>query len=111
MLFVAAHVLTGMLRPVLVSSPGGTVMPGLPGSAPLLTSQKSGMDWRMDRLVDELKNCNGLIVDVRQPFMNEAVQLVATDLALPWGSTQPVSKPDLVGVRTRPPYQPPGWGK
>ena len=43
------------------------------------------MDW----LVAELKGCDGLIVDVRQPFMNEAVQLVATDLALPWGSTSP----------------------
>ena len=109
LLFVGGHILTGLLRPVLVGGTGGTLMPALPGSTPLLTLQKAGMDWRMDRLAAELKGCDRLIVDVRQPFMSEAVQLVATDLALPWGSTQSLRMPSINGERIRAPYQPPGW--
>ena len=108
-LFVVAHALTGLLRPALAASPGGTVLSGLPGSAELLALQKSGMDWRMDRLVAELGGCRGVIVDVRQPLMNEAVQLVATDIGLTWSSTFPVSKPDVTGMRVRAPYQPAHW--
>ena len=104
-LFLAGHLLTGALRPLFALDPIGKMMPGLPGSAPAIEIQKAGMDWRMDRLADQLRGCHGVILNIKHPFMQLAAQLVATDLGLSWTSLHPVD----LGYAVRPPYQPAGW--
>jgi len=104
-LFVVGHLLTGALRPLFALDPTGTMMPGLPGSAQGLEIQKAGMDWRMDRLADQLRGCNGVILNIRHRFMHLAARMVATDLGVPWSSLHPID----LSYTVWPPFQPVGW--
>jgi hypothetical protein len=104
-LFLAGHLLTGALRPVLALDPIGKMLPGLPGSAPGIEIQKVGMDWRMDRLAEQLRGCHGVILNIRHPFMQLAARMVATDLGVSWASLHPID----LRYTVWPPYQPAGW--
>jgi hypothetical protein len=53
----------------------------------------------------QLRGCNGVILNVKQRFMNLITQYVATDLGMSWASLHPV---DLV-YAVKPPYKPAGW--
>src|SRR5205085_1361476 len=61
--------------------------------------------WRMDRLAAQLRSCNGVLLNIRHPFMNLLAQYVATDLGKSWTSVHPVE----VSYAGWPPYKPAGW--
>jgi len=105
MLFLVGHLVTGILRPVFAFDSIGKQFAGLPGSARQVEIQKAGMDWRMDRLAEQLKGCNGVILNIKHTFMNVLGELVATDLGIPWSSLHPLN----LGYAVKPPYPPTGW--
>ena len=105
MLFLVGHLVTGLLRPIFAADSTGTKMVGLPDSAPAIESQKAGMDWRMDRLAEQLHGCHGVILNIKHGFMNLMAQLVAADVGVSWASLHPVD----LGYAVRPPYKPAGW--
>jgi hypothetical protein len=105
MMFLAGHLITGVLRPVLAANTNGARLAGLPGSAGLVDQEKAGMDWRMDRLAAQLRSCNRVILNVKHPFMNLLAQFVATDLGMSWSSVDPVEVSYAYWAQ----YQPAGW--
>ena len=102
--FAFAHLALGLLRPILVTEFAGAGLPGLPTAAAQMRSQKAALDWNYRRWATEIRKCNGVIIEVDNPFMQQLVRRVAIDLGVPWASAG-LSWPD----RSRRPYFPEGW--
>jgi hypothetical protein len=93
----------GLLRPILVTEFAGAGLPGLPTAAAQMGNQKSALDWNYQHWATEIRKCNGVIIEVDNPFMEQLVRRVAIDLRVPWASARLLWKD-----RSRP-YFPEGW--
>jgi hypothetical protein len=102
--FVFAHLVLGFLRPILVTEFAGAGLPGLPTAAAQMNAQKAALDWNHQRWAAEMRKCNGVIIEVDNPFMQQLVRRVATDVGVPWASAG-FPWPDSSSK----PYFPDGW--
>jgi hypothetical protein len=105
--FAAAHLALGLLRPVLVTEFAGAGLPGLPTAAAQMSNQKAGLDWNHQRWATEMRKCNGIIIEVDSPFMQQLVRRVAIDLGVRWASAG-IPWPGRLD-RSWLPYFPEGW--
>jgi hypothetical protein len=103
--FAFAHLALGLMRPILVTEFAGAGLPGLPTAAAQMRDQKATLDWNYRRWAAEIRGCNGVIIEVDNPFMGQLVRRVAIDLGMPWASAG-LQWPDR---RARLPHFPPGW--
>jgi hypothetical protein len=88
--FVFAHLALGLLRPILVTEFAGAGLPGLPTAAAQaqMRIQKATLDWDHQRWATEMRECNGVIIEVDNPVMRQLVRRAATDLRLRWASAR-----------------------
>jgi hypothetical protein len=70
-----------------------------------VSTQKTALDWNEKRWAAELQKCNGVYIEIDQPFMHQLVQLVATDLGLRWAAS---AIPNMLSGREQS-YLPKGW--
>jgi hypothetical protein len=101
--FAFAHLALGLLRPILVTEFAGAGLPGLPTAAAQMSNQKGALDWNYQRWATEIRKCNGIIIEVDNPFMEQLVRRVAIDLRVPWASARFLWKDPSR------PYFPEGW--
>ena len=102
--FVFAHLALGLLRPILVTEFAGAGLPGLPTAAAQMSHQKLALDWNHARWAGEMRKCNGVIIEIDNPFLQQLVRRVAIDVGVPWASAG-APWPDRSGK----PYFPEGW--
>ncbi|MDI1266122.1 MAG: hypothetical protein PS018_22995 [bacterium] len=102
--FVFAHLVLGLLRPILVSDFAGNELPGLPTAAAQMRSQKATSNWDHTSWDPPLRKCSGIVVDVANPFMHQYARRVAFDLGIPWAAAA-TNWPD----RSRHARWPDGW--
>jgi hypothetical protein len=102
--FAAAHLALGLLRPILVTEFAGAGLPGLPTAATQMRDQKANLDWNYQRWATEIRGCNGVIIEVDNPFMQQLLRRVVVDLGTPWASAG-LEWPDPSGL----PHFPQGW--
>jgi hypothetical protein len=105
--FAFAHLALGLLRPILVTEFAGAGLPGLPTAAAQMSNQKAEMDWNYQRWATEIRKCNGIIIEVDNPFIQQLVRRVAIDLGVPWASAG-IPWPRR-SDRSWLPYFPEGW--
>jgi len=89
---------------ILVTEFAGAGLPGLPTAAAQISNQKGALDWNYRRWATEIRKCNGVIIEVDNPFMQQLVRRGAIDLGVPWAGAG-VPWPD----QSRQPYFPEGW--
>ncbi|KYH02354.1 hypothetical protein SE91_31355 [Bradyrhizobium sp. DOA1] len=104
---VAAHLILGALRPLLVLQALGGGLPGLPTAAAQVNVQKGSLDWDYNRVSAELQSCNGVVIDVAHPMMNHVLRSLAADLGIAWASPNVFSWSGKTGWA----YLPAGWDK
>jgi hypothetical protein len=102
--FAFAHLALGLMRPILVTEFAGAQLPGLPTAAAQMRNQKATLDWNHQRWATEIGKCNGVIIEVDNPFMQQLVRRVAIDLGVPWASAG-----HPWPGQSRQPYFPEGW--
>jgi hypothetical protein len=85
--FAFAHLALGLLRPILVTEFAGAGLPGLPTAAAQVRNQKAELDWNYQRWATEIRRCNGVIIAVDSPYMEQLVRRVASDLGVRWASS------------------------
>lgn len=104
---VAAHLILGALRPLLVMQGLGAGIPGLPTAAAHVNAQKASLDWNYDRVSAEFASCNGVVIDVAHPMMNHVLRSLAADRGIAWASPNIFSWSGKTGRA----YLPIGWDK
>lgn len=101
---VWAHLALGVLRPILVTEFAGAGVPGLPTAAAQMNHQKAGLDWNYRRWTGEMRKCDGVIIEVDNPFMEQLVRRTAIGIGVPWAAASlPWPEPSSSS------YFPAGW--